>query len=283
MNNKYHIEEYTSTHSLTHSHTTVLMPLPSYGFDPTESAIPWKYLTSNNYRVVIATPHGAVAHVDHRMYTGHDLGLLKPLLMADSNGTAAYTEFKNSHEFLHPISYDSIDTTRFDALLLPGGHDKGMREYLESRVLQVKVAEFFEAQKPVGAICHGVVLASRSTYKDTGVSVLWGRLTTCLTKSQELVAYNLTRCYLGDYYLTYPNTTVEDEVKSRLKDPEIHYNGGADLFIPLERDSPDSLQCGFAAVHGNYVSARWPGDAHLFSIRFLEVIYNRMEKIATDK
>jgi putative intracellular protease/amidase len=51
----------------------------------------------------------------------------------------------------------------FDGLLLPGGHRaRGMREYLESNVLQRLVAQFFEACLPVAAICHGVLLAARS-------------------------------------------------------------------------------------------------------------------------
>jgi protease I len=41
--------------------------------------------------------------------------------------------------------------------LLPGGHDKGMREYLESPVLQKNVAYFFDHNMAVGAICHGTL------------------------------------------------------------------------------------------------------------------------------
>ena len=253
--------------------TKVLLPLPSHGFDPSECGIPWRYLVSNGYTVVVATPTGEVAQVDERMYTGVDLGVLSSTLRADTNGVNAYRQFKESDAFLNPISYNSIDSDSFDALVLPGGHAKGMREYLESVTLQQCVAEFFAKQKPVGAICHGVVLVSRSVNKETGRSVLWGRKTTCLTRAQELIAYNLTRCYLGDYYLTCPNTTVEEEVRSTLRNPELHFNGGSDILIPLARDSPHSLECGFAAVNGNYVSARWPGDAHIFSIKFLEVVH----------
>lgn len=40
-------------------------------------------------------------------------------------------------------------------LLLPGGHAPGMKQYLGSRLLQRKVAEFWRLERPVGAICHG--------------------------------------------------------------------------------------------------------------------------------
>jgi len=39
----------------------------------------------------------------------------------------------------------------FDGLLLPGGHRaRGMRDFLESEILQRHVAHFFDEEKPVG-------------------------------------------------------------------------------------------------------------------------------------
>ena len=52
---------------------------------------------------------------------------------------------------------------QYDGLVLPGGHwARGMRQYLEDTPLQRFVGDFFDADKPVAAICHGVVLAARS-------------------------------------------------------------------------------------------------------------------------
>src|SRR3546814_15614472 len=69
-----------------------------------------------------------------------------------------------------------------------GGHRaRGMREYLESPVLQKLVADFFAADKPVAAICHGVLLAARSKRAD-GRSVLHGRKTTALSWRHERTA-----------------------------------------------------------------------------------------------
>src|SRR3546814_8210839 len=67
-----------------------------------------------------------------------------------------------SRAFKSPIAWDAIHAEEFDALLLPGGHAKGMKPYLESARLQSAVAAFFAAAKPVGAICHGTLLAARS-------------------------------------------------------------------------------------------------------------------------
>jgi protease I len=96
--------------------------------------------------------------------------------------------------------------------------------------------------------------------------VLHGRKTTALLRSQELLAWNLTRVYLGDYYRTYP-TTVEDEVTAALARPEDFQHGP----LSLARDTSVRPN-GFSVVDGRYVSARWPGDAHGFSRAFAAVL-----------
>jgi protease I len=240
---------------------TILMPLPNRDFDPTETGVPWRVLTALGHRIVFATPDGAPGEADRRMVTGEGLGLLAPFLKADRNGRSAYDAMIASPEFRAPTRYESIAEPSFDALLLPGGHAEGMRPYLESTLLQRTVAEFFARGRPVGAICHGVVLAARSMAA-SGKSVLHGRKTTALLRTQEQVAWNLTRFHLGDYYRTYP-TTVEDEVAAALARPEDFQRGP----LSIARDTPERPN-GFSVVDGNYVSARWPGDAHGFSQAF---------------
>jgi len=149
---------------------------------------------------------------------------------------------EQSDAFQRPISYGEIRAADFDALLLPGGHAPGMRVYLGSGVLQSAVADFFAQEKPVGAICHGVLLAARSSLHP-GKSVRYGKKTTALTKQMELIAWKLTRFYLGDYYRTY-QTTVEDEVRSVLARPEDFIRGP----LPFRRDSAALLGAGFTCA-----------------------------------
>lgn len=238
---------------------TLLMPLPSRDFDPTESGVPWRLLSERGHRVVFATPDGKPAQADPRMLDGRGLGLLKPFLAADRNGREAYAAMAASAAFHAPLRYEQIKPEDFDGLLLPGGHALGMREYLESHVLHGVVSAMFAANKPVGAICHGVVLVARSLGPD-GLSVLHGRRTTSLLQRQELLAWGLTRAWLGDYYRTYP-LSVEGEVRQALASPEDFVAGTT----PLRRDAPGNLRPGFALHDGNYISARWPGDAHRFA------------------
>ncbi|HEY0783241.1 MAG TPA: type 1 glutamine amidotransferase domain-containing protein [Thermoanaerobaculia bacterium] len=248
----------------------VLAPLASYGFDPTESAVPWSRLRLAGHTVTFATPDGAPGEADRRMVTGEELPhLLRKTLQATPDAVRLYRLMESSPEFRAPISYAAIEVEAFDALLLPGGHDKGMRVYLEHPVLQARVAEFFAAGKPVAAICHGTLLAARSRRRDDR-SVLWGRKTTGLTRGQELAAWWMTRATLGDYYRTY-QMPMADELRSNLRSPA-DYDPGPGFPIPLGRDSERDLSAGFTVRDGNYLSARWPGDAYSFSQALLAML-----------
>jgi len=242
--------------------------MPSYGVDPTEVAIPWKFLAEKNYQITFITPDGMQSTPDSAMLNGDHLGIWTSLLKARQDAVDACREMENSDDFKSPIKYDAVDAADFDALLLPGGHDKRVKEYLESETLQQHVVNFFKQKKPVAAICHGVVLAARAIDAETGKSVLNGYKTTSLLKSQELAAYNLTRLWLKDYYLTYPGLTVEDEVTSALAHPSDYQTGPN----PLLRDDMKHLKRGFTVIDRNYLSARWPGDIYNFSLEFIKMI-----------
>lgn len=245
---------------------TILMPIPDNGFDPTESGIPWRILHRRGHHVVFATPAGKLGRADPRMITGEGLGIFAAVMKADKNGLSAYDEMSKCTEWQQPIAYPDVRTEGFAGLVLPGGHAKGMRPYLESNLLQSIVADFFAQSKPIGAICHGVLLAARSCGSD-GKSVLYGRKTTALTKFMELTAWALTCLYLGDYYRTYP-TTVEDQVRSVLASDDDFVRGP----MPIVRDSPNNLNAGFTVRDRNYLSARWPGDAHRFASEFASML-----------
>ena len=247
---------------------TILIPLPSYGFDPSEAAIPWKILTENNIKITFATPKGIPASGDEIMLTGKKLGIFKSLLKARNDAVEAYHLMINSSEYKQPIRYDEIQASDYNGIFLPGGHDKGVKEYLESEILQNIIPIFFQDNKKIGAICHGVVLLARSKDKKTNKSVIYDYKTTALLKTQELLAYNLTRLWLKDYYLTYPGMTVEDEVKSVLKNHSNFIHGN----LPIFRDSENNYKPGFVVKDRNYLSARWPGDIYKFSNEYLKLI-----------
>jgi putative intracellular protease/amidase len=231
---------------------TVLIPVPDRDFDTTEVSVPWRKLTQAGHRVVFATEQGKQAPAcDPLLLSGVIFGQLG----AEAEPREFYSQLVRSPEFNAPVSWESLKPADYDALILPGGHAPGMRQYLASPVLQAKVREFWSLNRPVGAICHGVLVLARA-------GVLADRTTTCLPKYMEQLAYYLTFWKLGRYYRTYP-AYVEDEVKSLLKDPRKQFKRG-----PITLGGKST----FVIEDRTYVSARWPGDAYVFADKLLGLL-----------
>lgn len=245
----------------------VLVATAAVDFDPTEVAVPWEQLVRHGASVVFATPGGVRGECDARMITGEGLGLFAGALRADANGRGAWERLAADDVLDRALDYEALRVDDYDAIVLPGGHAPGMRTYLESSTLARFVAQFFVTGRPVAAICHGVLLAARSRFVGTDRSVLHGRRTTALLRKQERLAWWLTRRRLGDYYRTYPEF-LQDEVTRSLARPEDFELGN----MALRRDRPDDLQPGFVVRDGNYLSARWPGDAHRFAAALLDML-----------
>lgn len=280
----------------------VLVPLPRRDFDPTEAAVSWKVLRRLGHDVAFATPDGRAAVADDVMVTGEGLdpwGFLPVLrrlkvigavLRADAEGRAAYAAMLGDAAYGSPLRWDAVTARDFDGLLLPGGHRaRGMREYLESELLQNLVVAFFAADKPVGAICHGVVLAARSIDPASGRSVLHGRRTTALTWALEKAGWTVGRIgrfWDPDYYRTYSEEkgeapgyrSVEAEVTRALAAPGDFLDvtpGSADARVKssgTSRDRFDDARPAFVVRDRNYVSARWPGDTHTFAKTFASLL-----------
>ena len=96
----------------------ILIPLPTYGFDPTEAAIPWKIISENNIEVTFITPDGRVAETDRIMLAGNKLGIFKSLLMARKDAVTAHSEMVNDKKFKLPLNYNAVNEKDFDGLLL---------------------------------------------------------------------------------------------------------------------------------------------------------------------
>src|SRR6516164_4174145 len=139
----------------------VLFLLPALDFDPSEAAVSWQVLVNAGHVVRFATPDGRPAVADDMMLTGRgldlwgqipllrNLPLLGLLMRANRNARQAYAKMIVDPNYVASQRWDAIDPMAFDALLLPGGHRaRGMRNYLESDILQRLVAHFFDEEKP---------------------------------------------------------------------------------------------------------------------------------------
>jgi putative intracellular protease/amidase len=237
----------------------IVMLLPECDYDPTESALPWAALLEAGHEVCFATPRGLEARADERLLT-RGFGPLSPLLMTRPDALGRYHEMARTESFKQPMRYEDVDPTNLDLLLVPGGHAPGMRSMLDSVAAKRIVVEQFRLERPVAAVCHGVLLLARSIDPVTNRSVLYGRRTTALPATMERPAIAITRPFLGDYYRTYPQT-VQSEVVAALASPD-DFEAGP--LLP-RRDRADRPDIGFCVRDGVYLSARWPGDCHRYA------------------
>lgn len=245
----------------------ILILLPSEGFDPTEVAVPWRYLNQAGHITVFATPNGIMGQADPYMVTGVGLKFMSAL-RADVNGREAYEDLRNTEAFRNPVRYDAIRPGEYDALLLPGGNAPGVVPYLDSNLLQNIVVDFFRRGAPVAAIGQGVLLAARSRDAGTNGSVLAGRKTAGLSKAQTESVFHMTRLVVVPYNHYQQEVPPEIELKTFLTNPT-DFLPGPTIF---SRDSPTSVNNGFVVRDNNYLSGRWAGDAHKLGNEFLKLL-----------
>jgi len=93
-----------------------------------------------------------VGHTVHAVCPGKKKGETVRTSIHDFEGDQTYTE-KRGHNFTLNATFDEIDPTKYDGLLIPGGRAP---EYLRlnPRVLDV-IRHFAKADKPIAALCHG--------------------------------------------------------------------------------------------------------------------------------
>jgi len=235
----------------------VLIPLPDTDFDPTESATPWRVCMDRGWTATFATEHGKVAAADHRLL----MGFVRGPLGAGPMGLRDYKRMTAAPEYQTPIRYEQINVDDYDAILLTGGHAPGMKQFLESKVLQEKIIGFFKRNKGIGAICHGLLPLARAIDPETGKSVLYDYKATSLTKILEQIGYASTFWLLGRRFRTY-DAYVEDETRAALKDPRQYSSGW--LFVP------------HVVLDRNLVTSRyWLFDAMSYSVKFAEMVEQR--------
>lgn len=280
----------------------VLMPIPACDFDPTEVAVSWQVLTAAGHDVLFATPSGQVGEADDLMVSGRGLDpwgfipgvrrltVVGRVLRADAAARRAHSSLREDQSFRSPLHWAEARRSAYDALVLPGGHRaRGMRAYLESGEVQQMTVDSFRSGRPVGAICHGVLVAARAVDPATGRSVLYGRRTTALTWALERKAWGFamyTRFWDANYYRTYPEEpgqpfgfmSVQQEVTRALaadSDFEDVPRGTPSYRRKTSGRARDSLtddRPAWVVRDGLYVSARWPGDAHTFARTFCDVL-----------
>jgi protease I len=93
-----------------------------------------------------------VGHAVDAVCPGKKKGEQVRTAIHDFEGDQTYTE-KRGHNFMLNATFDDIDVTTYDALVVPGGRAP---EYLRlnDKVLEI-VRHFDQTNKPIAALCHG--------------------------------------------------------------------------------------------------------------------------------
>lgn len=93
-----------------------------------------------------------VGHTVHAICPDKKSGDRVRTAIHDFEGDQTYSE-KPGHNFVLNATFDEIDPTNYDGLVVPGGRAP---EYLRlnSRVLDI-IRHFSNSDKPIAALCHG--------------------------------------------------------------------------------------------------------------------------------
>ena len=104
-----------------------------------------------------------VGHEVHAVCPDREAGETVKTAIHDFEGDQTYTE-KPGHNFELNATFDAIDETQHDALVVPGGRAP---EYLRlnDRVLEI-TQHFFAENKPVASICHGLQILAAAGVLD---------------------------------------------------------------------------------------------------------------------
>ena len=122
-----------------------------------------------DYEVMV--PFQALQMVGHKVDAvcpGKKVGETVRTAIHDFECDQTYSE-KRGHNFQINANFDGLNAASYDALVIPGGRAP---EYLRmnEKVLEI-IRHFFDAGKPVAALCHGAqLLAAAGVAKGRSIS-----------------------------------------------------------------------------------------------------------------
>ncbi|KAG9240751.1 class I glutamine amidotransferase-like protein [Calycina marina] len=212
----------------------VLIPMADYDHDPTGAGV----------EVYLATEDGKIPECDRKILDG----ITQKLPGTTAQAVKAY--------------YFSLDG--YNLVFLPGGHEKSVRQLIDSPIILKHLASFFPAAKKpsltsIAAVCHGVMVLSETEVADCK-SVIYNYDTTALPARFEQVAFWGTRLFMGDYYKTYgAGLTMWKNLKLANPDKQYKNSLGMGPFVVEDKNH-------------NYISARFPCNAELLAEKVITLV-----------
>lgn len=156
------------------SHETLGTTGDKTGFWLEEFAAPYYAFVDAGVNVTLASPKGGQPPLD-------------PKSDQPDAQTDATRRFKDDDEARDRLASTKmladVSADDFDAVFIPGGHGP-MWDLATDHTTASLLADFFEADKPVGSVCHGPAALVGVTDAD-GTSYLNGKRVTAFTNSEE--------------------------------------------------------------------------------------------------
>ncbi len=129
--------------------------------------------TDAGAEVTLASPKGGQAPIDPRSDD-------------PDNQTPAMTRFKNDPAtqkvLANTVRLDQVAADDFDTVFYPGGHGP-MWDLVDNETSIALIEAFYNAGKPVAAVCHAPGVFRRVTYQ--GSSIVKGKRVTGFTNTEE--------------------------------------------------------------------------------------------------
>ena len=197
----------------------VAFVMANYGHDPTETAVPYHEFKEAGFEIDFVTEKGNVPECDKKMAEGWT----QKLLGANKGAVELYHSMRKDLQSIQPLSWSTEGFTLepYDLVFLPGGHEKGVVQVINSPIVHKLLTDYFPktrkpSKKSCAAICHGVMCLSESTLPD-GKCAIHDATTTALPGAMEQSIFWATRLVLGDYYKTYGagSESVEKSVRAK--------------------------------------------------------------------
>ncbi|WP_422178073.1 type 1 glutamine amidotransferase domain-containing protein [Caulobacter sp.] len=143
------------------------------GFWLEEFAAPYYVFTDAGAEVTLASPKGGQPPID-------------PKSDDPANQTDAMTRFKNDPAaqkvLANTVKLDEVSADDFDTVFYPGGHGP-MWDLVDNPTSIALIEAFYNAGKPVAAVCHAPAVLHKVTYE--GQPLVKGKRVTGFTNTEE--------------------------------------------------------------------------------------------------
>ena len=139
-----------------------------------EFAHPYDVLVENGAEITVVSPKGGSAPIDQSSIEA---------FKEDKSSVNFLNNKKSVYEQTGKLSDVAGKAAEFDALFVPGGHGP-MFDLAVDTTLQKLIADFYEAGKPVAAVCHGPA-AFVNVKLSNGSHLLEGKQVTAFSNAEE--------------------------------------------------------------------------------------------------